>query len=432
MAISEPFPEYRPRQQPQGYRRAVQLSTTSLPLRGHTPGTNNIQSSLPTSWEHVSQPIDSHLTSNHRATLSDGFASYPQSPAPARLLSPGGLKEESVSPAGFPLYFRDAQREAMKRKSEDYDGSSDVPSSSAHSFLPYHQSISQSLASGSRQTRSLTPDLGESSICSKRPRMSLPQDVITEKLNQLRTTQNKRPLPLLEGLSTPTFLSKATPEWANQPKPHNDLYQQSQPPQGIRKRRTRSLDTTHCNIKYHVEELDYIRYHRVDLGLKWSLVESKFRTMFPMAAFSVVRKAGGLQGVNYRQNKFLPHINEAGELVFMENGHVEPVCIPTRLQTEKKHLYTLVYLFPERTITYPWVSPINHQHARKLSVGRHLQMEQGRREAKARGTYIQHLPSDAPCGCCPGEDRERGKLRRPGPKTLHKKRRSHYHFRAKL
>ncbi|KAI1183918.1 hypothetical protein F5B17DRAFT_104241 [Nemania serpens] len=435
MAIREPLPESRPRLA-QDYRRAPKaprVSTASLPLREHPPCTVETQSSLPTSREHVSQPFNPHTTSNHRASRSDGFAAYPQSPASARFLSPNGVKEEIVSPAGFPLSFRDAQREALKRKAEEYDGGNDVAFPSSQSFTPYHNSIWHLPASGPRQTRSLTPEPGESSIYSKRPRASLSQDLITATLNQLRTTRNKTPLPPLEVLSAQRTLSKATPEEVNPPVPHEDQYQepQQQPPREVRRRRTRLLETTHCNIKYHVEELDYIRYHRVDLGMKWALVEAKFRARFPLA---VIRKAGGLQGVNYRQNKFLPDINDAGELIFMENGHVKPVCVMTRYQTPQKQRYTLVYLFPDRALAYPWVSQRDQQAARKLNVSRQVQMEQGRRAAQIRGTYVEHLPPDSPpCGCCPGEDRERGgKVRRPGIKNIYKKRRPQYWARSRL
>ncbi|KAI1194056.1 hypothetical protein F5X97DRAFT_338178 [Nemania serpens] len=371
MAIPELLPESRPRLA-QDHRRAPtapRLSAASLPLRRYAQDTMNTQSGPPTSWDLVSQPLNTHSTSNHRASRSVEYPSYPQSPASARLLSPFGLKEESVSPAGFPLYLRDAPREILRRKPEQYDGGSDVAFSSPQPFQSYHGSFSHSLASGPRQTRSMTPELGDHSIYSKRPRSSLPPDPITEKLNEFRTTQNKSPLPLLANLSTLRAHSEASSRWENLPEPDDNIYQQPRPHprQEIKKRRTRSLETTHCNIKYHVEELDYIRYHRVDLGLKWTLVETKFKTMFPKTVFSVVRKTGGLQGVNYRQNKFLPRLNDAGELVFMQNGHVQPVCIKTRDQTEKKHLYTLVYLFPERAMDYPWVSPMDQQHARQLN-----------------------------------------------------------------
>ncbi|KAI1110282.1 hypothetical protein F5Y14DRAFT_369002 [Nemania sp. NC0429] len=435
MAIRDPLTEAQ-LTLAQGHRRATDVAATSQPLPRHARGAINTQSSLPTSWEHMPQHFNVH--SNHRASRSAEFGSYPQSPASARLSSPFAFTEASVSPAGFPLSLRNDQREATKREAEAYDCVKDGTLSSTPSFVPYYESasLSHSLASGPRQTRSVTPDLGGGYIYSKRPRMSPASDPITAILNQARMMnkkEKKEPLLPVAGLSIPKLQSEATSIWDIPPAPDtNNPFQQPQPPQEVRKRRTRSLETTHCNIKYHVEELDYIRYHRVDLGLKWSLVESKFRDMFPTTRLSVTRKAGGLQGVNYRQNKFLPHINEAGELIFMRNGHVQPVCIKTRDQTDKKQLYTLVYLYPERALTYPWVSPSDRGQASDLNVGRQIQMERGRREAQLRGSYIEHLPSDAPCGCCPGEDRERGKAKRPVPKMTYKRRRPHHMYRAKL
>jgi hypothetical protein len=120
----------------------------------------------------------------------------------------------------------------------------------------------------------------------------------------------------------------------------------------------------HLNVKYLVEELDYIRYHNVDLSQPWELVKVNFCAEFSHTKVADKRKVPGLQGGYYRQNKQLPHIVE-GQLVFMENGHVEPACVQKREQKAKKHLFTLVYLFPERA-QYPWMLPKDRQRAAEL------------------------------------------------------------------
>lgn len=251
------------------------------------------------------------------------------------------------------------------------------------SHYSHREYIDYSPINSPRRTPSLTPELGEDDLWSRRSSSAPIQDPITEQLNRLRVHVNKKPLAPPEGLC--------------------DI---ERPPEA-RRRRAQSSETTHCNIKYTAEELDYIRYQRVDLGHQWSLVQAKFRVMFPMVVFPEPRKTQGLQGVNYRQNKTLPHIID-GQLVFMENGHVAPICVQTRHQADK-HLYTLVYLFPERAMTYPWVSTTNRQFASELYEERQQQMENARIECMRRGTYIEKLPADIPCGCCPGEDRERDK-----------------------
>ncbi|KAI0389050.1 hypothetical protein F5Y17DRAFT_450505 [Xylariaceae sp. FL0594] len=39
-------------------------------------------------------------------------------------------------------------------------------------------------------------------------------------------------------------------------------------------------------------------------------------------------------------------------------------------------------------------------------------MDQARRKAMERGTYVETLPPPLACGCCPGEDRPRQKKRK--------------------
>ncbi|KAJ8122544.1 hypothetical protein ONZ43_g1287 [Nemania bipapillata] len=244
----------------------------------------------------------------------------------------------------------------------------------------------------------MTPEPNESNI--ELWGKAVPRDPITEKLNQFREKKNKQPLPaFLPMLTTSRFLNDASNTWEALESGHEESTQSPAPPQEIRRRRTQTPEATHCNVKYLIEELDYIRYQRVDLGLKWAVVENKFCTKFPMTKFP--RKAQGLQGVNYRQNKFLPNIIN-DRLVFMENGHVEPICIQTRHQTAQKHLFTLVYLYP------------GHSQ-------RQREMEQAQLSAQRLGTYIEKLPADSPCGCCPGEDRERDKSKRADNQKATKK-----------
>lgn len=291
----------------------------------------------------------------------------------------------------------------------DYSPAATPSHQSHYSYCEYND---YTPVTSPRRTPSLTPELGEDNIWPRRSTSVPMQDPITQQLNLLRLHEKRKPLAPPEGLCDFEHPRGASYGWAALQDQYSRPDQEPSPPTETRRRRAQSSETTHCNIKYTAEELDYIRYQRVDLGHQWSLVQAKFRAMFPMVVFPEPRKTQGLQGVNYRQNKILPHIID-GQLVFMDNGHVAPICVKTRHQADK-HLYTLVYLYPERAMAYPWVSATNRQFASGLNQERQQQMENARIECIRRGTYVEKLPADIPCGCCPGEDRERDKTPRDG------------------
>ncbi|KAI0534660.1 hypothetical protein GGR58DRAFT_505086 [Xylaria digitata] len=290
---------------------------------------------------------------------------------------------------------------------------------SVQKLLPYQEPLEPSHATGPLQTPSATPELSDDDAYSRRPGLFLVQDPIIEKLNRLRLVGNKDPLPPLEGLYHQEFLNQATRKWGDLQNTHSTTYQQPSPPQNTKKRRTTSgkgcttgKKTWHSNVKYWTEELDFIRYQRIDRALGWGKVQKKFRKKFPMPYSPEPRNTGGLQGVNYRQNKCLPLIFSNGRLGFMENGHIQLVWIPTRKQTKENNKgedFTLVHLYPERAMNYPWVKKEGRLRAALLNEDRQKQKEQARLDAIKRGTYIEKLPPSIPCGCCPSKDRERYK-----------------------
>ncbi|KAI2637378.1 hypothetical protein GGS21DRAFT_475237 [Xylaria nigripes] len=368
-------------------RRAYNIPINSSPLWAQP---FDVPSSPP--WDEISLALRSPTTSSDR---------YP-------------FHSKSFSDAGSSVIGDSLSRsESLNRELEDDNHN--------YSFsLPSCQAL---LSRDEYSTYSyVKPEPGEDGAYPSRPNPFLPQDLITEKLNSLRKSENKNPLPPLEGLFD---ASRGKHHMTNDPyrqfhnqEPHKRIfpqefhvqpYEQRSPPRERRRRRTSPLKA-HCNIKYLVEELDYIRYQRVDLAQQWPVVEAKFSEKFPMAFFPKQRERQGLQGVNYRQNKCLPRLRN-GQLVFMKNGHVDPVCTKTREQTEKKHLYTLVYLFPDRAMKYSWVSSVDRRRAAELNVDRQRQLHEGRLKAKKRGTYVEELPPDSKCGCCPGKDRQRDTAR---------------------
>ncbi|KAI0419958.1 hypothetical protein F5X98DRAFT_48828 [Xylaria grammica] len=386
------------------------------------PGGGDTELGLPISWNNISPFPEPSNTSAHRSSFFHEPPSSPSSPVIATLLSPPTPREEGVFPAHISPCPTNSRRGSLKRKPGDDDDGSDDNSVSlpgVKTFLPYRKSPKLSHATSRLWTPSSSPDLSEDDVYLRGPGLLLAQDPIIEKLNRLRMVENKNPLPPLEGLYDQEFLNQATRKWVTLQNIHGETCQPPTPLQDTRRRRAKCEQTSHCNIKYLIEELDYIRYQRVDLAQSWSLVEANFSTLFPMTVFPEPRKRQGLQGVNYRQNKCLPRLSN-GQLVFMDNGHVEPVCVKTREQIEMKHLYTLVHLFPDRAMKYPWVSLMDKQRAYKLHEERQIQMEKGRLEAIERGTYVERLPSDVLCGCCPGEDREREK-KCPKNRTFSKK-----------
>ncbi|KAI0481620.1 hypothetical protein F4859DRAFT_426853 [Xylaria cf. heliscus] len=435
MAISEHSRESQYRRQAKSSRRESRNSISPLSQHSQSPDSINSMLGLSNPWDNINSPT----VPSHQLSLPTERTLDPRSPVSIGSFSPTAFKEESFSPPTFSLCFRNSSAGSLKRKPEECgEGSSNKsgPLPGFQSLAPYHGSHGLSNTNSPLWTPSTTPELSEGDVYLRHPSMFLAQDVITDKLNSLRIERNKEPLPPLEALcSSSGFPSQATHRWTALQHIHGESSRQPSLPREARTRRYKSRresrktthrhlshlvegaghikyqspkpeKSTHCNLKYLVEELDYIRYQRVDCGHKWTVVQSKFRAKFPMTVFPKPRKTQGLQGVTYRQNKFLPRISD-GHLKFMENGHVEAVCVKTRGQTRNKQLYTLVYLYPDRAMNYTWVSLSERQRACELNKRREMEMQAGRLRAIEKGTYIEKLPTDVPCGCCPGEDRER-------------------------
>ncbi|KAI0446113.1 hypothetical protein F4803DRAFT_569258 [Xylaria telfairii] len=396
-------------------RRELRTSPDTSAGRAQSLDGIDSQLELPNRWDNG---INSPITSNHRLSYSNNPILSPRSPISTGSFSPISFHEEGVFSPTSP-HFKDAPTGSLKRKFKG-DGGNDndiVPLPGFQSLtLPYYESHGCSSTTSPLRTPSVTPEPSEGDVYSRRSSFFHALDPITEKLNDLRIKQNKEPLPPLGALyNSSEFSSQATHQQATPPHVHNKFCQPPSQPQQARKRRAKSSETTHCNVKYLVEELDYIRYQRVEHSHKWALVEARFGAKFPMTE---ERRTQGLQGVYYRQNKYLPHI-ENNHLVFMENGHVEAACAKTRDQTEKKHLFTLVYLYPERAMNYPWVSPLDRSRARELNEKRQKQMKNARLYAIERGTYIETLTADdPPCACCPDQDRERDPEKRAESKPI--------------
>lgn len=128
---------------------------------------------------------------------------------------------------------------------------------------------------------------------------------------------------------------------------------------------------THCNVKYLPEELDFIRYHKIDLKESWNEVLESFKPFqqrFPKEELD--RRVQGLQGVHYRENYAIPkprRETNGRQICFLPNGHVLAHGCKVREQSEYKFMYGLVYLFPERAKDYTWVRADHRRFAAELS-----------------------------------------------------------------
>ncbi|KAI0386119.1 hypothetical protein F5Y04DRAFT_116160 [Hypomontagnella monticulosa] len=172
---------------------------------------------------------------------------------------------------------------------------------------------------------------------------------------------------------------------------------------------------SHNNIKYSIEETDYIRYNKYEKKLPWEESKKLFRKKFPMTDVEKNRGTQGIQGNFYRDNHNLPLLTNRGRvLVFQENGHVKPITAKVRDQKEDKPYFSLTYLYPERAMLYDWVDDEHKRFAEELAKERILQKEHAQREAKKRNMWKEKL-EPGECACCPEPDRERDNHKRAAP-----------------
>lgn len=130
-------------------------------------------------------------------------------------------------------------------------------------------------------------------------------------------------------------------------------------------KKLRRNDIPHNNTRYTQEEMDFIRYHKVDLAKPWGEVELVFGHAFPVDA-SKQRHQQGVQGVFYREHKTMPMLDPTtNSFVYLPNGHVKAIQMKCREQkaaeamfremTETGKIFGLLNLFPEAALTYSWV-----------------------------------------------------------------------------
>ncbi|KAI1321847.1 hypothetical protein F5Y16DRAFT_416717 [Xylariaceae sp. FL0255] len=384
------------------------------------------------------------------------------------LLSPKRVKTE---PNEAQSLFQSQARIKNLRESDDKDTDNHEFTPKRHHKLPGLHNILRTLhpddfdrsinSFGTFRTPSTSPELNNNYTFSRRssqatsegvsrrssqvapediprqPRLFSLADPIVAKLNSLRNEGNgcKEPLP---PLSLPPFedLLEACQEVmpdVSERQPVGEQYalrcatnafqtehnsrprraqssRQSSPGGKLRKGRERP----HNNIKYTTEEVDFIRFWRHDMGLHWPQVLEIFHQKFPMEDRDYDRRVTGLQGVLYRHNNVLPKVrSDRNELIMQENGHVDWVIVKCREQYSQRQFYSLIYLYPERAMTYPWLSAQYRQKAAAMNEVRQAQRNRARLQALESGKYVEVVKQ---CGCCIKKDRERDSKKRAKPR----------------
>ncbi|KAI1144489.1 hypothetical protein F5Y05DRAFT_28750 [Hypoxylon sp. FL0543] len=305
---------------------------------------------------------------------------------------------------------------------------------SVYRFLPAadHETRRRSSLHSTRnflKTPSSSPEPSDGYALSTNTTLQPPTDPIVRWLNLRRQEcgKTKDPLSQPRGLGKGSCLDinldfgNTTPVFYRQkqqytPQPRNLCHRprlQSSPPRDVAKKgRAKAKDAPHNNIKYTLEESDYIRFNKYEMKLSWDENKEVFRQKFPMADTKLNREVQGIQGLHYRDNQHVPHLLDRGrKLVFLDNGHVAAVDAKVRAQRENKPYYSLHYLYPERAILYDWVPEKYKLVAAELIKERIPQREAARRKAMALGIWQEKLETGE-CACCPKPDRERDSHKR--------------------
>ncbi|KAI2626581.1 hypothetical protein GGR54DRAFT_629003 [Hypoxylon sp. NC1633] len=329
-------------------------------------------------------------------------------------------------------------RDFLKRKFSSPDDRSkrvklpDVRLPSLHRLLPpsdhedYHTVIDPR-ARASLHTPSASPEPNHDYTFAAEPADSGSEDAIVRWLNIRRKESNRTKGPLsqprgLESVSLninldfrekPVFYREKQQYTSPCRGPVSRPRQPPSPPRDLPEEESGKVKKEpHINIKYRLEETDFIRFNKYELKKSWKENERLFKERFPMAEANISRKTQGIQGVHYRDNLHLPCLAEGGEdLEYLPEGHVKAVAVKVREQSENKKLYGLIYLYPERALTYDWVPAVYKQKAAELVKRRILQRERVRRDAMDRG-ILKETVEKGECACCYKPDRDRDTIKR--------------------
>ncbi|KAF6842457.1 hypothetical protein CMUS01_03101 [Colletotrichum musicola] len=152
------------------------------------------------------------------------------------------------------------------------------------------------------------------------------------------------------------------------------------------RRPRRSPTGSRCNVKYTIQQVDFIDYFRVDHHLSWKEVEAKYASIFPEdAAKGHKRGPQGLQGVYYRKNKQIPATDQNNLFIFDEDDNPRTFQCDVREQGKKmNNSIGLLAMHPERAITYSWVSEEHKRQYEKIGLARQAQLDAAEQRKKRR------------------------------------------------
>nr|XP_036584671.1 uncharacterized protein CTRU02_05153 [Colletotrichum truncatum]KAF6794321.1 hypothetical protein CTRU02_05153 [Colletotrichum truncatum] len=152
------------------------------------------------------------------------------------------------------------------------------------------------------------------------------------------------------------------------------------------RRPRRSPTGSRCNVKYTIQQVDFIDYFRVDHHLSWKEVEAKYASVFPEdAAKGHKRGPQGLQGVYYRKNKQIPATDQNNLFIFDEDDNPRTFQCDVREQGKKmNNSIGLLAMHPERAITYSWVSEEHKRQYDKIGRARQAQLDAAEQRKKRR------------------------------------------------
>ncbi|KAK1955811.1 hypothetical protein LY78DRAFT_686581 [Colletotrichum sublineola] len=130
----------------------------------------------------------------------------------------------------------------------------------------------------------------------------------------------------------------------------------------------RSTKGSRCNVKYTIQQVDFIDYFRVDHGLSWKEVETKYAATFSEDATKGHKRGqSGLQGVFYRKNKQIPATDH--------NNPKTSQCYVGKKRKGNNNSIGLLNMHPERAITYAWVSDEHKRQYEELGRARQAQLD---------------------------------------------------------
>ncbi|GKT88287.1 hypothetical protein Ct61P_06137 [Colletotrichum tofieldiae] len=228
------------------------------------------------------------------------------------------------------------------------------------SFLPPSSSSS---ISGAGPRRSSIDSIGTSSFTEPRLDLSSPPAyrIPMPPMAYPDALPSPTPAPPTTTTTTITTLTLTTPILSPRPAASSTGYRPSRRPR-------RSPTGSRCNVKYTIQQVDFIDYFRVDHHLSWKEVEAKYAAVFPEdAAKGHKRGPQGLQGVYYRKNKQIPATDPNNLLVFDEDDNPKTFQCDVREQGKKmNNSIGLLGMHPERAITYSWVSEEHKRQYEKL------------------------------------------------------------------